>query len=164
MYSFAIIPCFIDHLTFVFDFRQLPCKYFLQNCSPLLPLHLHQIVVTQFHSSSCNMMFMIFVMRSFHAYPHSFVGFTNTSIFCLVFSNCDTGFPVLATLEFLRRCGWHRNFQHSTSIFHYTLEFLIIRINEINTAQFSGIIEFWFLDGPLLFLTFLATKCVIWRS
>ena len=30
MYSFALTPCFSDYLTFVSDFRQLPCQKFLQ--------------------------------------------------------------------------------------------------------------------------------------
>ena len=42
--------------------------------------------------------------------PHRFVGFNNTSMFCLVFSNCATGFPVRTALKSTRHCCWHRNF------------------------------------------------------
>ena len=93
---------------------------------------------------------MILVRRSFHAFPRRFVGFNNASIFCLVFSNRATGLPVLATLKFAVHCSWHRNFQLSTRIFHKTLEFLIIRINEVNTTQFFSIVELRFFDSPLL--------------
>ena len=80
---------------------------------------------------------MVFVLRPFHAYPHRFVGLNNTSTFRLVFSNCTTSFPVQIMSKSTKHCGWHRNFQLSTSIFHYTLEFFIIRINKENTTQTS---------------------------
>ena len=48
-----------------------------------------------------------------------------------------------------RHCGWHRNFQLSTRILHDVFEFLIIRISEVNTMQFSGIVELRFFDSPL---------------
>ena len=96
------------------------------------------------------MIFMILVRRSFHAFPQRFIGFNNTSVFCLVFFNCATNFPVLVTLKFARHCGWHRNFQLSTRIFRDILEFFIIRINEVNATQSSGIVELWFLGDPFL--------------
>ena len=67
------------------------------------------------------MIFMNFMKSSFHAYPHRFAGFNNTSIFCLVFSNCATSLPVLMKLKSTRRCGWHRNFPCSTRLFPYTM-------------------------------------------
>ena len=45
------------------------------------------------------------------------VGFNNTIVFCLVFFNCATGFPVLITLKFARDCILHRNFKRFTRIF-----------------------------------------------
>ena len=63
-----------------------------------------------------------------------------------------TSFPVLLTLKFAKRCGWHRNFQVSTRSHHDILEFLIIRINEVNTTQSSGTVELRFFDSPLLLL------------
>ena len=36
------------------------------------------------------------------------------------------------------------------SLCTHTLEFLIVRVNEVNTTQTSGIAELWFLDCPLL--------------
>ena len=38
------------------------------------------------------------------------------------------------------------------SILHYALEFLLVKINEVNTTQTSGIVELWFFDRPLLIL------------
>ena len=59
----------------------------------------HKIVVTQWnHSFSSNMIFMTSVKSSFQSDSHKFVSFNSTSVFCLVFSNCATGFLVLATL------------------------------------------------------------------
>ena len=46
----------------------------------------------------------------------------------------------IGTSNFLRR------------LFHNILEFLIIRINEVNTTQSSGIVELWFFDSPLSLL------------
>ena len=54
-------------------------------------------------------------------YSQRFVSLNNTSIFCLVLSNCATGFPVLTKLKSTRHCCWHRNLQLSTSIFHFSL-------------------------------------------
>ena len=48
---------------------------------------------------------------------HGFIGFNNTSVFCLEFFNCATGFTVQVTLKFARHCSWHWNFQLSTRIF-----------------------------------------------
>ena len=93
------------------------------------------------------MIFMMFATKSFHALPHRFVGFNSTSVYCLVFSNCATSFPILVTLRFARHCCWHRNYQLSTRIPHKFLEFLIIKINEVNTTQFSGIVKLQFVDS-----------------
>ena len=78
--------------------------------------------------------------------------------FCLVFFNCATCFSVLITLKFARHCGWHRNFQLSTHIFHDILEFHIRWINEVNTTQSSGIVKLRFLDSLLLLL--FAFRCI----
>ena len=165
----TVLPSFLASLiiSFLFsDFRQLPCQYFLEFCPFLLQCYLciwyfhclrhknkfvPRMVVTQWiNPLSCNMIFMISVRRSFHAFPHRFIGLNNTSIFCLAILFNATGFPVLITLKFARHCGWHRNFQLSTRIFHDILKSLIIRINEVNTTQYSGIVQLWFLDSPLL--------------
>ena len=62
----------------------------------------HQILVTQLiHTSSCDEVFMVLVLRPSHAYPHRFVGLNNTSIFRFVLSNCATSFPAT-------HCCWHR--------------------------------------------------------
>ena len=101
-------------------------------------------------SFSCNMIFMILVKRSFHALPRRFIGLNNASAFCLSILFNATGFPELPTLNCARRCGWHQNYQLSTRILHDIFEFSIIRINEVNTAQFPGTVEPRFLDSPLL--------------
>ena len=67
------------------------------------------------------MIFMTFMKSSFHAYPHRFFGFDNTSIFRLVLSNSATSLPVLMKLKSTRRCSWHRNFPCSTRLFHDTM-------------------------------------------
>ena len=92
---------------------------------------------------------MISVRSYFHPDSHRFVSFNNTSIFCLVFSNCATSFPVLLTLSLAGHCRWHRNFQLSTRILHEILEFFIIWINEVKTTQFSSFVELRFFDSPL---------------
>ena len=81
-------------------------------------------VVTQWiHAFSWDEVFMVLVLRPFHAYPHRFVGLNSTSIFRLVLSNCATSSPVLMKLKSTRHRWWHRNFQLSTGIIHDTLEF-----------------------------------------
>ena len=55
-------------------------------------------------------------------------------------------FTVLLTLKFATHCGWHRNFQLSTRILHDIFGFFIIRINEVNTTQSSGIVELRFFS------------------
>ena len=95
----------------------------------------HKIVVTQWiYAFSGDLAFIVLALRPLHAYPHRFADLNNTSIFCLVLSNCATSFLVLITLKSARNCCWHRNFKHSMSIFHYTLEFFSIRFNEDNTT------------------------------
>ena len=113
----------------------------------------HKIVVVQLlNSSSCNMIFMTFMKSSFHTLSRRFVGFNDTCVFCLTIFRDAAGFPVLFASVFARHCSWHRNFQLSTRIFHDILEFFVSWINEVNTTQSSGIVELWFLDGPLLLL------------
>ena len=99
---------------------------------------------------------MILVRSSFHSDSHRFVSFNNTSVCCLVFSNCATSFP--ARTMFTRHCCWHRNFQLFSSVLPDILKFLVLRFNEVNTTQSSGIIELSFLDSPFCFsLRFVAS-------
>ena len=67
-------------------------------------------------------------------------------------------FPMLRQVSLLL---WHIGILQGiaagigTSNFPRAFEFFIIRINEINTTQPSGIVELWFLDSPLsLFFAF----------
>ena len=109
---------------------------------------------------SCNMIFMISVRSSFHSDSHRFVSFSSAGVFCLVSSNGAAGFTATSVQwSFTRHCCWHRNFQLSTSIFHFKLELIPrVQVNEVNTTQSSGIIKFWFLDSPLLL--FFAFWCI----
>ena len=63
------------------------------------------------HTTSCDVVFVVLVLRTFHAYSHRFVGLNNKNIFRLLLSNCATGFPVLMTLKSTKHCCWHLNFQ-----------------------------------------------------
>ena len=52
--------------------------------------------------------------------------------------------PILIVLAHLaRHCRSHRRFQFVSSILDGFFEFLVLRVDEINSLQFSGIIEFW---------------------
>ena len=83
-----------------------PCIWYF-HCLRHRNKFLHHIVVTQWiYPFSCNVIFVILVRRSFHAFPRRFIGFNNTSAFCLVFLNCATSFPDLITLKCVRHCGW----------------------------------------------------------
>ena len=88
---------------------------------------------------------------SSQAWSRAFVGNHNTSVFCLAFPNSAVGFPTALYRYFATHCGWHRNFQLSTSGFHCELEFFIILFFEEYSSQLSGIVDFWFLDSPSLF-------------
>ena len=94
-------------------------------------------------------------MRSFHTFPHRFIGFSNTSVFLsCVLQLCDR-FPCASLVEsckalqagigtsnFLRAwCPW---------ILHH-----LDQINEVNTTQFSSVVKFRLFDSPLsLFFAF----------
>ena len=72
-------------------------------------------------------------------YPH--VGFNKKIVFRLALLFNATSPPVLLESGFARHCSWHQNFQLSTRILHDTFEFSIIRINEVDTTQFSSIVK-----------------------
>ena len=112
---------------------------------------MHKIVVVQcINSSPCNMIFMTFMKSSFQTLSRRFVGFNNAGVFCLSIFRTATGLPALFASGFAKHCSWHRNFQLSTGIHHNILEFSICWINEVNTTQFSSIVELRFFDSPLL--------------
>ena len=109
-----------------------------KNVRSVRAVHVHQKNVRATRS-------VFTVLRSFHAYPHKFVGFNNTSTFCLVSSNCATSFPVRTLLNFTRHCCWHRNFQLSTSGFHCELAFFIVWFNEAFSSQLSDFLRALFI-------------------
>ena len=98
-----------------------------------------------------------FLLRPFHAYPHRFTGFNNTSVFCLVLSTCATGFPVLMKLNSTRHCCWHWNFQLSTSFF-FSLEFFIIKFNKEIPRNLLALPSCGFSMAP--FLLFSSLRCI----
>ena len=95
------------------------------------------------------MIFMTFMKSSFQTLSRRFVGFNIASVFCLAILFNAKVFPVLATLKIARHCGWHQDFQLSTSILHNILDFFICWINEVNTTQCSSIVELQFVHSPL---------------
>ena len=107
-------------------------------------------MVQGIHSFSCNMIFMILANRSFHTLSRRFVGLNNASVFCLALLFILTYLPVLFTMSLARHRSWHGNLQLSTCILHDIVEFFIIWSNEINTTQFSCIVEHRFFDSPKL--------------
>ena len=95
MYCFAFILCFSDHLFFLFPtfgscHVGMFSSFFLLSTADFASgifvtfkhgnFFVHKIAVTQWsHAFSCDVVFMVLVIRHFHAYPHWFVGFNNTS-------------------------------------------------------------------------------------
>ena len=138
-----------DHLTFVFDFRQLPCQYFLQ-FSHYLSTAAFASGIFMASGIGINLCTRLWWLNKFTPFPemwsswlllrdpsmysHGFVGLNNISRFRLVLSNFATGFLVLIQLKSTKYCSWHRDFPLSTSIFHDTLEFFIIRFSTENTT------------------------------
>ena len=58
---------------------------------------------------------------------------------------------MLIKLKSARHCCWHRNFQLSSSIFHDTFEFFIIRFNEEIPRNLQALSSFGFSFAELLF-------------
>ena len=122
----------------------------------------------------CNMIFVILVKRSFHALPRRLIGLDNAGVFlsCTSFQRYKSASTYL--FEFCKALRLAPELPTFYALLHYILEFSIIRINEVNTTQFSSIAELQFFDSPLwLFFAFrrfrhlsesLATKNVVWRS
>ena len=109
-----------------------------------------------------------FCSRPFHAYPHKFVGLNITSTFLHVISS-STATGVIVLMKFKSR-----SFQFCTSVFHHTLEFFVIRINEENTMKSPGIFGPRFFDCSIFaslcvsmyktyVSTFLAIHCLALR-
>ena len=115
VYGFALIPCFSDHHSSVSDFRQLPCRYFLE----ITPLFIHCCCcIWFFHglahkntfaqkdcSDSLNsvlsriMIFMTFMKSFFDTLSRRFVGLNNASVFCLAPVLNAASLPVLLTMK-----------------------------------------------------------------
>ena len=160
----TVLPCFIDHLFFVSDFRQLPCRYLFKfflfcmhcfwyfHCWRHRNTFVHEIVMVQrVDSFPCNVVFMIFMLCSFQTLSRRFVGFDDACVFCLGSIRSATSFPVLSSPDLARQCCWHRNFQVSPRMFNSFFEFRICWINAVNSAQSSGVVKLRFFESPLLF-------------
>ena len=103
------------------------------------------------HLFCSDVILMRFVFSSFWPWSRAFVGINNASVFRLAFPNIAVGFSTALYRYFARHCCWHWNSQLSPSGFRCELEFFAVWFNEEYSSQLSGIVEFWFLDGPSLF-------------
>ena len=87
----------------------------------------------EFHSLSCNMIFMISVKSSFHSASHGFVSFNISIAFLSCFFPFRGRFPC-----YFGTMKCHKALQLASESLtfyeHDVLEFLIIGINEVNTA------------------------------
>ena len=108
-----------------------------QNCSPncnvsvICPLFLHRgphdDLVRFSHTQSCG-----------------FIGFQNTRKFSFDTSGFISSHPMLTVLACLaRHRGSHWCFQILASILDGFFEFLVLEVDEVDSSQFSCIIEFW---------------------
>ena len=102
-----LIPCLIDHFLLVSDFRQLPCRNFLQFFPILLPLlSLHSefyclrhrnefenetVVSHRIHPFCSDTVLMRCMYSSLDPWSCALVGINNTSKSCLAFPNIAVG-------------------------------------------------------------------------
>ena len=156
-------PCFIDHLFLTFDFRQVPRRKFLQffpflvhccfccrNFHSLRHMNkfVNQIVILQWILTfSCNMIFVIWWCRVSHTHSCGFISFQNTRKFCLVFVRSATP-TILHNFAGHSRSNWRLQFL--TCVLDGFLEFLILGVDEINSTQFSCVIEMNLFFRPFL--------------
>ena len=97
-------------------------------------------------SFSCNVV-------SFRTLSRRFVGFSDECVFCLARIRSSTSLLVLSSPDLAWHGCWHRNFQLFPRVYNGFLELCICRVNEINTSQFSSIINLWFFRlSTLVFL------------
>ena len=113
-----LYPLLLSHL--VFSLLEAKEKVCAQDCNGSMKIQ----------SSSCNMVFMIFVWSSFQTLSRRFVGFNNASVFCLASIRSATSFPVRYSIGHARHCCWHRNFQLSPRVLKNFSKLLIRWINE----------------------------------
>ena len=159
----ALIPCFFF---LVSDFRQLPCRYFLQ----FFTLFLHSflciwnfqrlrhrnefvnktVMSKRIYPFCSDVILMRFVSSSCLTWSHAFVDINNTSVFGLAFPDIAVGHTTVLYRYFARHCCWHRNFQLSTGGFQCELEIFVVWLNEEYSYHLPGIVELWFLDCPSL--------------
>ena len=100
-------------------------------------------------SFSCNMVFMMMWYWISRTQSRRFTGFQNTRKFWFDLIGFVTIPAILNILAYLaRHSRSHRCFQFLASILNGFFEFLVLRVNEINSSWSSGIIEFRFFIGP----------------
>ena len=74
-----------------------------------------------------------------------FTGLQNTRKFKFDLIGFTTCRPILIVFAYLtRHCGSHWCFQFLASILDGLLKFLVLRVNEINSSQFSSVTELRF--------------------
>ena len=158
VYFSTLIPCFSDHLIFVSDFCQLPCRYFLEFFS--------------FFLHCCFWIWYFHCLRNGNRWMSAPIcsDSMNSSLFlqCDLQDSCEEILPCASSSVFVLCSSTVR--QVSLYISRWSLQdiaagigtsnFLrafftvplnsIIRNNEVNTSQPSGVVELWFLDSPLL--------------
>ena len=149
----SLIPCLIDHLFLVSDFRQLPC----QNCLEFFPSFLHcrpcirflkclrhrnefvhkTIMSYRIRPFCSNVILMRFVSSSFQPWSRAFVGIDNTSVFCLAFPNIAVGFFTALYRYFCKALLRASEFP----TFSQRLEFFVVWLNEEYSSRLSGIVD-----------------------
>ena len=114
----SLFPCFIDHLFLVSDFRQLPCKNFLEFCPFIYHCCLcirnfhclrhrnelvNKTVVSQrIRPFRSDVILMRFVSSSFQPLSRAFVGINNTRVFLSCVSQYCGGFSPLLFIGILQ--------------------------------------------------------------
>ena len=106
-------------------------------CSDLLPF-------------SGNMVFMMSWQWFSHSQSCRFASFQNARKSCFNFIGCTTPTILLHNFAGHSRSNWC--FQFLTSILNGLLWFLVLRVNEIDSSQFSFVIQMELLIWPLLLL------------
>ena len=166
--NFCVLrPSFIDHLFFTSDFRQVARRnlfqflpFFIHCCLCCGNLHgmrhRNKFVSQILCCSELSPFPAIWTSRwfgkdFFHTQSCVFTDFQNTRKFWFDLIGFITGHRMLTCLVCLtRHSRSHWRFQALSSILDGFFEFLVLRVNEINSSWFSDIIEFWFFMLLLL--------------
>ena len=131
---FVSLPCQYSLWFALFSGCRLRNRYFLMLCGIGINLSTKLYRLNDFIPSCRGCDLRDTCAAHLPSCSHRFAGIDNTNIFGLVFLDVAAGFTAAIWWCFTRHCGWHREFSNFLrAFFHDVLEFLIIRINEINT-------------------------------